>query len=85
MFWYVIFVKTGQEQKIVQIINKRLDNDMCISFIPLEERLFKMAGTVKKELKPLFSSYVFIESKLPNKDFCKMMNPVFHTVAARAV
>lgn len=38
-------------------------------FIPLLETIFRMSGTVKKELNVLFPSYVFIESPMPSQEF----------------
>lgn len=71
MYWYVFFVRTGREQKVEQFLRERLDIDMFMPFVPLQECLFKINGTVKKELKPLFPSYVFIESEISSQEFIK--------------
>lgn len=60
MYWYVLFVKTRRVHKAEQFLKERLDSDIFIPFVPLQEILFKSAGMVQKELKPLFTSYVFV-------------------------
>ncbi len=79
MYWYVFFVKTGKEYKVVQYLKDRLDQNVFMPFVPLEERLFKTAGKVKRELKPLFPGYVFIETDLPSKEFIKRTSILIHT------
>ena len=38
-------------------------------FFEIQERLFKRAGKIKKEITPLFPGYVFVESELSGRDF----------------
>ncbi|RXE58673.1 antiterminator LoaP [Acetivibrio mesophilus] len=74
MYWYVLFVKSGKERKVEQCLRKELDTDISIPFIPLQEILFRRSGTVRKEIRPLFPGYVFIESILPGQDFLEETN-----------
>ncbi len=53
MYWYVLFVRTGRERKVEKLLKERLDTEMFMPFIPLEERILKILGTIKKEWKPL--------------------------------
>lgn len=69
MYWYILYVRTGQEQIVERLIKEILDTDMFMPFIPIEERIYKIRGKIKKELKPLFPSYVFIESDLSGEEF----------------
>ncbi|WP_027631046.1 antiterminator LoaP [Ruminiclostridium cellobioparum] len=71
MYWYILFVRTGRELKVEQFLRERLDSDIFNPFVPLQQFLFKTKGIVKKELKPLFPSYVFIESEIPGQEFIK--------------
>lgn len=64
MDWYILFTKTGSEAKVEKILKKNLDSSMSVPFIPLLETLFRYSGRIKKEIKPLFPGYVFIESEL---------------------
>jgi len=79
MYWYVIFVLTGREYKVEWFLKERLDADLFTPFIPLHECIFKKKGIVKKEVKPLFSSYVFIESEMPGQEFIKSVSNIFRT------
>ncbi|AOK88949.1 antitermination protein NusG [Paenibacillus polymyxa] len=79
MSWYVFFVRTGREEQVKQLINEWLDSEVYKPFIPLQERLFKVAGIVKKEWAPLFPSYVFIESNLPDLQFVTSTNSMICT------
>ncbi|MCX8131317.1 MAG: antiterminator LoaP [Clostridia bacterium] len=71
MYWYILHVQTGREYNVEELLRKRLDSNIFMPFIPLQESLFKIAGTVKKELKPLFPGYVFVESELSEQEFMK--------------
>ncbi len=79
MYWYVLFVRTGREHKVEQFLKERLDTCTYVPFVPLQERFFKAAGTVKKELKPLFPSYVFIESEISSHEFIKKTSALIYT------
>lgn len=59
--WYILFVKTGREQKIADEINRVLKDILIKAFIPMKENYFRRNGKVKKELKIMFPSYVFID------------------------
>ncbi len=69
MYWYVLFIKSGKERKVEQYLRKELSIDISIPFIPLQEILFKKTGTIKKEIRPLFPGYVFVDSILPEHEF----------------
>lgn len=69
MCWYILFTRTGREGKVEQLLKERLDTDIYLPFIPMLETLFKNSGQVRKELKPLFPSYVFIESEISRLEF----------------
>lgn len=79
MYWYVLFVRTGLEHKVEQFLKVQLDSEISMPFVPLQEILFKKAGTVKKELKPLFQGYVFIESELTNQEFLKITSTLIYS------
>lgn len=74
MNWYVLFVKAGQEQKVEVLLNKWLDRKVFTPFILLQQKLFKIGGIEKLELKPLFPGYVFIKSEVSGLEFIKSIN-----------
>ena len=76
MYWYVLFVRTGYEYKVSTLIGKYANKETFSPFIPLVASMFKKAGVLKKELKILFPGYVFIESKLADRDFVDNIKPI---------
>lgn len=78
MYWYVIFVKTGREERVKWMLNKS-GNDMFIPFIPMLETLFIASGQVRKEIKPLFPGYIFVESEILSNEFREMINSIYNT------
>jgi len=74
MYWYVLFVRAGREKKVEKYLNSQLNEDLGVPFIPLQEMLFKRAGSVKKEIRFLFPGYIFIESILCDDEFMKCVN-----------
>ena len=79
MNWYVLFIRTGCERKAEKYLNKRLDNNIFSPFILMEQMLFKTSGQIKKELKPIFPGYVFIETEATRQEIIKEMQDIFHT------
>lgn len=69
MFWYVIFSKTGSEEKVQRRLNSQLNGELFSPFVPRLETIFKKDGKVKKEVGPMFPGYVFIETELPYEEF----------------
>ncbi len=67
--WYVFYVKTGREQTACDFLNKLLNREECNAFIPQVELTFKNSKFIRKELKPMFPGYVFIDSILDEKTF----------------
>jgi len=78
LYWYILFTRTGQEEYIKTHLAKLLNTDLSMPFIPILEVLFKTKGQVKKEYKPLFQGYVFIESVLPAIDFINSMDKIIY-------
>lgn len=81
MYWYVLFVQTGKEKKIEEILKKHLSTKECIPFIPMEELLFKKSGITKKEMRILFPGYVFVESDLQEQQFLRVINFFVNTIS----
>ncbi|NLN64430.1 MAG: antiterminator LoaP [Clostridiaceae bacterium] len=67
--WFVFHVQTGQERTACTFLNKLFDNRESIAFIPQIKIIIKRSQFIRKELKPMFPGYVFIESILGEKIF----------------
>lgn len=84
MYWYVLFIQTGREQKIEQFLRRQLNSDVCMPFIPLQELLFKKSGITSKEVRPLFPGYVFVESELQGQQFLKVISSLTNRLSEMA-
>jgi transcriptional antiterminator NusG len=69
MNWYVLFAKTGYEQKAVDEISRAWKIDDLNPFIPTYDMPFRRAGKVSLEKRLLFPGYIFIESEINEKEF----------------
>lgn len=67
--WFVFYVKTGQEQTACDFLNKLLNREESIAFIPQVELVFKNSSLIHKELRPMFPGYVFTDSILDERKF----------------
>lgn len=71
MYWYVLFVRTGQEYIAEKFLKERLNASIFMPFIPIQRSLYKKCSIVKTELKPLFPGYVFIETDISDEEFVR--------------
>lgn len=69
MNWYVLFVMGGKEQKICDF----LDEAGFDAFVPRMEVLYHKRGKYYPIEKPMFPSYIFIESSLEHIAFHQQM------------
>lgn len=60
--WYILFVRTGCEEKIVTVLNKKLDLNRFRAFLPKKETIFRRKGVDNINTEILFPGYVFIET-----------------------
>ena len=64
MPWYVLYVMGGKEKRILELLNQQ---DGVKAFTPLKEVVHRIQGKRVIVKKPLFPSYVFVETELnPN-------------------
>lgn len=68
--WYVLYVMGGKERKIVEILNQK---DEIKAFTPLKEVVHRIQGKRVVVKKPLFPSYLFLETELSPKVFRQAM------------
>lgn len=69
LYWYVLFVVTGREHHVINIISKISSNNILRAFVPTKEMYFKKQGKLISESRLLFPGYVFIETDLDNEEF----------------
>jgi len=78
--FYVLFVKTGAELKVVKELNSWLDSSSFFPFVPQKEVLFRRNGRMKKEKEICFNGYVFINTDLESDVFITETESVFRRV-----
>jgi len=78
VYWYVLLVKTGAEERIVERLKNMLSRESCTPFVPKKTCVFRRQG--KKELfqKNCFPGYVFIESKMASMEFRGNVFPIVY-------
>ena len=69
--WYVLFVMGGKEKAIRDFINEKYES--VHAFIPVIEIIHTKQGEEYVVEKPMFPSYLFIESELQQKEFQKLV------------
>ena len=87
-FWYVFYVRTGSENRVVQDIAGFADTAGLSAdvdpFCPQSEVYYRSArdrsGKTCKEYKkrPLFSGYVFVETRLTAKEFLSQFGSLIY-------
>lgn len=65
LYWYVLFVRTGCEEKLVAALKASFDKSVAIPFTPTKTGVFRRAGKKSLFQKICFPGYIFIESTLP--------------------
>lgn len=74
MFCYVLFVKTGYEQKVMNdILTWQIDG--LHPYVPMRDVRFRKAGEILSERKCWIPGYVFIESGVSGTDFYISIKP----------
>ena len=75
--WYVIQTLTGKEMELVSVIEKVLgkkyegsgDKSYVTCFVIRREYVWRIEGSFRPHIEPLFPSYVFVETNTPDKFF----------------
>lgn len=71
--WYVIQVRSRQEEKIKKSCEMLISNDILIDcFIPKNKRLKKFAGKWFEVEETLFPGYVFLVSEYPDELYLEL-------------
>lgn len=72
--WYVVQVKSGQEQEMRMLFDKlRSDGAYGECFVPLFEDVKRSGGKCRIGFRKLFPGYVFVECSEPDKLFNTLM------------
>jgi transcriptional antiterminator NusG len=71
VYWYVLFVRTGSEEKLAKILAILFKNNNIIPFVPRKTMVFRRQGQKSLFTKICFPGYVFLESEIPPVEILK--------------
>jgi len=72
-YWYVAFVRTGLEDKVIGHINCHLNSKGMYAFRPWKEKVFRRKGVDNIIREVMFPGYVFIET---DKEYADVYNEI---------
>jgi len=75
MYWYVLFVLTGYEQRVANEITHTWPIDGIKPFVPMYDARFRRAGKVILEKRRWTPGYVLVESPQKGLDFYLSIKP----------
>lgn len=67
--WYVLFVKTGEEIKIAEKLNKQYNDKEINFFCPIRRLKIRRKGVMLWEERLLFPSYVIVSGTINDEDY----------------
>ncbi len=74
--WYAIQTLTGKEERAIKEIEKMVDRrvyEKC--FLLKREAVWRIQGTCKIHIEPLFPGYIFVRTQNPG-EFCRQLKAV---------
>mgnify|MGYP001133197006 CR=1 FL=1 len=80
--WYILFVKTGCEEKVAGVLNEKMDQEKSRAFTPRKKIIFRRKGVDHIYQEILFPGYVFIETE---KTFRELSREVQYLVSSLKV
>jgi transcription antitermination factor NusG len=76
--WFVIFVRTREEQRIAERLQKKLDTEKYNVFVPTRDYAYTKNSKTTIIKKPLFDGYLFIAAMVDAGEFRKTVEPLFY-------
>ena len=72
--WYVVWTRTGQEEKVLQVCRKKITDQEAFEecFLPKYEKAWKENGKWGKKEAVLFPGYLFFITENPDKLFWEL-------------
>ncbi len=78
--WYILFSKTGHENKTLRMMTRLADLSLVKPFIPKRVVVFRRDGFEVKYKKNCFPGYIFVESSLEKEKFIMNVLPVIKVI-----
>ena len=77
IFWYVLFARTGAEERLSEKLKDKL-GDSYLPFVPQKTCIFRRQGKKSEFQKICFPGYLFIESDKPASKFIEYAYPIVY-------
>jgi transcriptional antiterminator NusG len=74
--WFILYVRTGREERVVDLLERRICGNVYTPFVPKKEYPRISKGVVEKESKICFPGYVFIKSCRNSEEFLNDTLPI---------
>jgi transcriptional antiterminator NusG len=68
-FWYILFVRTGQERAAARDLLKEFHEDEITPVLPQVQKFFKRYGEVNIVTEYMFPGYLIVETAIENEEF----------------
>jgi len=76
IYWYVLRVMNGKEERVVEALKGKLDERSFRPFIPMKTQIMRRKGVISLFRKKCFPCYVFVESDIPEEEFARDVFPI---------
>ncbi|MDR2571974.1 MAG: hypothetical protein LBD23_16980 [Oscillospiraceae bacterium] len=80
IYWYVIFARTGSEERLAEKLKEQLNGDRHKPFVLTGGQIRRRQGIKTEYHKPCFPGYIFVESSDPPTVFIKSINPLIRKI-----
>jgi len=62
--WVILFVQVGSEEKLTEMLQRKLSLNDYLPFVPMREAAFRRQSITQIIRKPLFPGYVFLQTEM---------------------
>ncbi|GHV55226.1 hypothetical protein FACS1894216_17000 [Synergistales bacterium] len=74
--WFVLFVRTGGEDSVVARVQRKLDPEKYVVFVPTKDRAFRKKSKVETIKAQWMSGYVFIAATVDETELLEAVAPL---------
>lgn len=74
MRWHALFVQTGKEDLVCNVIRKRFEEANCRAIVPMRRLLERKQGLLREVYKPILPGYVLVNIHMNAVQYNKLRN-----------
>ena len=76
--WFILFVRTYEEQRVAKRLQAKLDPNRYVVFVPTKDYAFKKNGRTTTRKVPWLSGYVFIAATVVSQECVDTVKPIIY-------